>query len=51
MQEELNNFMRNEVWSLVETPKQNIIGTKWVFRNNQDEHRIVTGNKVRLVSK
>jgi hypothetical protein len=33
MQEELNNFNRNEVWSLVERPKQNVIGTKWVFRN------------------
>jgi hypothetical protein len=33
MQEELNNFTRNEVWSLVERPKQNVIGTKWVFRN------------------
>jgi hypothetical protein len=28
MQEELNNFKRNEVWSLVERPKQNIVGTK-----------------------
>jgi hypothetical protein len=33
MQEELNNFKRNEVWSLIERLKQNIIGTKWVFRN------------------
>jgi hypothetical protein len=33
MQEELNNFTRNGVWSLVERPKQNVIGTKWVFRN------------------
>ena len=32
MQEELNNFTRNEVWSLVARPKQNVIGTKWVFR-------------------
>jgi hypothetical protein len=31
MQEELNNFTRNEVWSLVERPKKNVIGTKWVF--------------------
>jgi hypothetical protein len=31
MQEELNNFTRNEVWSLVERPKQNVIGTKCVF--------------------
>jgi hypothetical protein len=28
MQEELNNFTRNKVWSLVERPKQNVIGTK-----------------------
>jgi hypothetical protein len=28
MQEELNNFTRNEVWSLVQRPKQNVIGTK-----------------------
>ena len=32
MQEEINNFTRNEVWSLVARPKQNVIGTKWVFR-------------------
>jgi hypothetical protein len=45
MQEELNNFKRNEVWSLVERPKQTVVGTKWVFRNKQDEHGVVTGNK------
>jgi hypothetical protein len=33
MQEELNNFKRNEVWSLVERPKQNVVGTKWAFQN------------------
>jgi hypothetical protein len=33
MQEELNNFKRNEVWSRVPRPKQNVVGTKWVFRN------------------
>jgi len=49
MQEELNNFTRNEVWELVECPKQNVIGTKWVFRNKQDEHGVVTRNKARLV--
>jgi hypothetical protein len=36
MQEELNNFKRNEVWTLVPRPKQNVVGTKWVFRNKQD---------------
>ena len=51
MQEELNNFMRNEVWHLVPHPNQNVVGTKWVFRNKQDEHGVVTRNKARLVAK
>jgi hypothetical protein len=51
MQEELNNFKRNEVWSLVERAKQNVTDTKWVFRNKQDEHGVVTRNKARLVAK
>jgi hypothetical protein len=50
MQEELNNFTRNEVWELVERPKQNVIVTKWVFRNKQDEHGVIIRNKVRLVA-
>jgi hypothetical protein len=36
---------------LVERPKQNIVGTKWVFRNKQDEYRVVIRNKARLVGK
>jgi hypothetical protein len=32
MEEELNNFKRNEVWELVARPKQNVIGTKWVCK-------------------
>jgi hypothetical protein len=51
MQEELNNFKRNEVWSLVPRPKQNVVGTKWVFHNKQDEHGVVTRSKARLVAK
>jgi hypothetical protein len=34
----------------VERPKQNVIGTKWVFRNKQDENGIVTRDKARLVA-
>jgi hypothetical protein len=51
MQEELNNFTRNEVWHLVPRPNQNVVGTKWVFRIKQDEHGVVTRNKARLVAK
>jgi hypothetical protein len=45
MQEELNNITRNEVWNLVPRPNQNVVGTKWVFRNKQDEHGVVTRNR------
>jgi hypothetical protein len=51
MQEELNNFTRNEVWHLVPRPNQNVVGTKWVFCYKQDEHGVVTRNKARLVAK
>jgi hypothetical protein len=51
MQEDLNKFKRNEVWSLVERLKLNIVGTKWVFCNKQNEHQVVTRNNARLVSK
>ena len=52
MQEELNNFTRNEVWVLEERPQgKNIISSKWVFLNKQDEHGVVVRNKARLVAK
>ena len=34
----------------MERPNTNIIGTKWVFRNKQDENGVVTRNKARLVA-
>ena len=38
MHEELNNFTRNQVWELVKRSKNhNVIGTKWVYRNKQDQ--------------
>jgi hypothetical protein len=49
MEEELNNFKRNKVWELMPRPKQNVIGTKWIFRNKQDEFGVVTKNKVLMV--
>ena len=52
MHEELHNFERNQVWTLVEKPdeKHNVIGTKWVFRNKQDEDGQVVRNKARLIT-
>jgi hypothetical protein len=51
MHEELNNFTRNEVWELVERPKNhNVIGTKWIFRNKHSEDGLVVRNKARLVA-
>ncbi|KAK1643102.1 hypothetical protein QYE76_060907 [Lolium multiflorum] len=52
MHEELNNFKRNKVWTLVEKPKgcRNVIGTKWIFKNKQDEFGNVVRNKARLVA-
>ena len=52
MQEELNQFERNNVWELVPRPNDHsIIGTKWVFKNKLDENGVITRNKARLVAK
>nr|GEW85507.1 retrovirus-related Pol polyprotein from transposon TNT 1-94 [Tanacetum cinerariifolium] len=51
MQEELNQFYRNKVWTLGPVIYEKMyIGFKWVFRNKKDEHRIITKNKARLVA-
>ncbi|KAK6158602.1 hypothetical protein DH2020_005916 [Rehmannia glutinosa] len=51
MQEELNQFERNDVWELVPCPpSQTIIGTKWVFRNKLDDQGNIVRNKARLVA-
>ena len=51
MHEELNNFIRNQVCELVKRPKNhNVIRTKWVLRNKQDQDGIVVRNKARLVA-
>ena len=51
MQEELNQFNRTNVWTLVERPyDNNVIETKWVFKNKFDEHGVVVQNKARLVA-
>nr|GEV38694.1 hypothetical protein [Tanacetum cinerariifolium] len=51
MQEELNQFVSNDVWEQVPNPmNMAIIGTKWVFRNKLDENSVVSINKPRLVA-
>ena len=52
MQEELSQFERNRVWDLVPRPNDHpVIGTKWVFKNKQDESAVIVRNKARLVAK
>ncbi|TYK22563.1 gag-pol polyprotein [Cucumis melo var. makuwa] len=51
MQEELLQFKRNNVWTLVPKPDgANIIGTKWIFKNKTDESESVIRNMARLVA-
>ena len=52
MQEELNEFERNKIWTLIpRTKNRSIVGTNWVFRNKTDSEGIITRNKARLVAK
>jgi len=49
MHEELNQFVRNEVWTLVpRSEKMNVIGTKWVLKNKIDEQGVIVRNRVSL---
>jgi hypothetical protein len=51
MYEELENFERNQVWTLVEPPRDvNVIWTKWIFKNKQGEEGEIVRNKARLVA-
>ncbi|GKD37185.1 retrovirus-related pol polyprotein from transposon TNT 1-94, partial [Tanacetum coccineum] len=51
IQEDLNQFYRNKVWTPVPLPYgKTTIGSKWVFKNKKDEHGITTKNKTRLVA-
>ncbi|KAK6148275.1 hypothetical protein DH2020_019187 [Rehmannia glutinosa] len=51
MQEELNQFERNDVWELVPCPtSQTIIGTKLVFWNKLNDQGNIVRNKARLVA-
>jgi hypothetical protein len=51
MHDELNQFERNDVWTLVPRPDNvNVIGTKWIFKNKTDEAGNIVRNKARLVA-
>ena len=52
MQEELEQIERNQVWTLVSTPvDQNVVTTRWVFKNKLNANGKIVRNKVRLVAK
>ena len=39
MNDGLDQIEKNQTWDLIPRPKdKNVIGTKWVFRNNQNEN-------------
>ena len=51
MHEELNQFVRNDVWELVPRPENaHVISTKWIFKNKTDEDDEIIRNKCRLVA-
>ncbi|KAK6150694.1 hypothetical protein DH2020_015626 [Rehmannia glutinosa] len=51
MQDELDQFAKNDVWYLVPRPDNvNVIGTKWIFKNKTDESGNIVRNKARLVA-
>jgi hypothetical protein len=51
MHEVLENFERNQVWTLVDPLRDvNVIGTKWVFRNKQGEDGETVRKKAHLVA-
>jgi hypothetical protein len=52
MDEELDQLEKNDTWELVPRPNNNnVIGTKWVFKNKLNEDRHIKRNKSRLVCK
>ena len=51
MHDELLQFQRNDIWTLVPKPEgEHIIGTKWIFSNKTDEEGNVIHNKAQLVA-
>jgi hypothetical protein len=52
MDEELDQIEKNDTWKMVPRPKNNnVIDTKWVFRNKLNEYGQVTRNTTILICK
>ena len=51
MHEELNQFVRNDVWKLAPRPENvHVISTKWIFKSKTDEDGEIIWNKSQLVA-
>jgi hypothetical protein len=52
MNEELDQIGKNDTWELVPRPTdKNVIGSKWLYKNNMNEKGNIVRNKARLVYK
>ena len=52
MQEELNQFTRNDISKLLKRPKEkSVVGIKWFFKNKVNDSRTIIRNKSILVAK
>ncbi|KAJ3684738.1 hypothetical protein LUZ61_013902 [Rhynchospora tenuis] len=52
MNDEMNSMQQNDVWDLVELPKDvKPVGCKWVYKTKTDSHGNIERYKVRLVAK
>ena len=51
MQEELNQFDKSKVWTLVPPPKgYSVIGVRWIYKNKLDKSEKVIRNKAKLMA-
>jgi len=52
MNEELEKIEKNNTWELIPSPHDNnIIVTKWIFKNKLNENGEVIRNKAKLICK
>jgi hypothetical protein len=50
MNEELDQIEKSDTWELIPRPtNKNVIGSKWVYKNNMNEQGNIVRNKARLV--